>query len=186
MSSLIWLGRIGVVLTLMITSITTSFAQGLADFPDRLNRATNGDAHSSPEPFGDILCRGDKREELVRSAQADGIQSPDDFVAALHDMWCGMGEVAESKKLWARLDVPFAFTGPDQKRKVYRSTKALQKGFNDIQFFGRSPYYFAVTVGGNGAYVDLGTTGEGGGDEYEMVLRAGRWKIGKFLDGGAC
>ena len=151
----------------------TAIASEIADADDAISHA---------------LCDAKTEQDFTAAARSDGILIPRDFVTVMQVVWCVRSVPSPT---WAtavlqRLASPFFFDQADVGSLVFRSPAALKRWVGDRIALGERPLNISLTVSKNGSQVDTETSREGGFDRHTFVLIDGRWKLRRFVDGGAC
>jgi hypothetical protein len=174
--------------TTLSTSSSAAYCQALTKLQVEIEHARQDLKGPTPNSIVDVICDERKRVSVTTAARQDGIQEPTDFAAALSVLWCLWDQPAEvvKAKTLPRLQLPFVAVSAEGRADKRRSPAAITRWLDEVGQIGTPPFDFNVTVSNGGIKVLISASREGGFDEYTLVLRNGRWKLSRFLNGGVC
>jgi hypothetical protein len=176
----------------LATTLTISFSaaqcQALTKLQAEIEQARQDSKGLTPNSIVDVICDERKRVSVTTAARKDGIQESADFAVALSVLWClrdQPGEVVKAKTL-PRLKLPFAAVSAEGRTHKRRSPASITSWLDGVGQIGTPPFDFSTTISNGGTKVFISASREGGFDEYTLVLNNGRWRLSRFLNGGAC
>lgn len=132
--------------------------------------------------FADQLCARAVWPELAQAANEANVAEGEDFVNALHDLYCF--DNPSDKILLQRLKGVTYVNDADEASRL-RTLATLRKHFGNGVPIPR-PWAIWISMKNGGTAVALGIDREGGGDDLEMRLVNKRWMFIRIRNGGGC
>lgn len=167
-------------LLLLICGIALNIpAQAIPDNP--FNQFVYDFQENSLDHFSKPLCAQPVWQELAEAARESNIVQSEDFVQALHDLYC---VVTPPDELLIRRFKGMTYVDNAEKTHRLQTLTILRKYF--AHHLLNAPSAIWISVKNEGKAVALGIDREGGGDDLEMRFINRRWMFIRVRDGGGC
>jgi hypothetical protein len=174
--------------TTLAVSFSAAQCQELTKLQVEIEQARRDSKGLAPNSIVDVICDERTRVSVTTAARKDGIQEPKDFAVALSVLWCLWDQPRTVMKAQTlpRLKLPFVAVSAEGRTHKRRSSAAITRWLDEVGQIGTSPFDFNTTISHGGTKIFISASREGGFDEYTLILNKGRWKLSRFLNGGAC